>query len=172
MTATELSMRIPRIPGLAQGRPPKLATTTLGGIRQRGIRTRYEGGRQAPPKPSNFPGDGPEWAIYWGLERIGLRPNVDFTYLVAIANHRGIVGYTEADLVIWPSKVAIMVNGEWFHYEQGGAKQAFDRVQYSVIAGKGFQVVVIDAADAMRDPMYYAAEANAGRSHSRQRGLF
>lgn len=148
------------------------ATTTTGGTRRRGMPETAEGGRQAPPIPATFGGNLPEWSIYWGLEMNRLRPEIDFTYLVPIVNHRGVVGYTEADLVIFPVNVAIMVNGEYFHYEMGGTKQAFDRIQYQIIAAKGYTVVIIDALDAVRDPVYYAAEAIAGRTHSRQRGLF
>lgn len=160
--------RIRAIPPLAR---PTRATSQVGGFRGRRVRQTFIG-RQAPLAPGWWVGTQPEWAIYWALDRLGLTPNLDYQYLVALAATRGQVGYTEADIVIWATKIAIFVNGEYFHYEQGGQKEAFDRVQYAVAAGLGYTVVVIDAEDANRDPLYYAREAMRGVTHSRQRGLF
>jgi hypothetical protein len=163
---------IPRIRAIPPMERPRRATSQIGGGLRRSRRTTFLGGRQAPLAPGWFTGTQPEYAIYWALERLGLKPNIDYQYLVALVATRGQIGYTEADFVIWATKIAIFVNGEFFHYEQGAKKEAFDRVQYAVAAGLGFMVVVIDAEDANRDPMYYAAEAMKGITHSRQRGLF
>lgn len=131
-----------------------------------------QGDGVAPQAPGWWPGTQPEWAIFWALERLHLRPDIDYTYIYAAAGRKGQTGYTELDFAIFPYRVGIFVNGEYFHYQQGGAKEAFDRVQYAVAESAGWTVVVIDAADANRAPIYYAKEALNGVTHSRQRALF
>lgn len=161
---------MPAMPGM----PSRARTTQTGGFRQRGPREANVGGRTAPLKPASMPPamTQPEWAIYWALERLGLRPEVDFQYLVPVVAGRGQTGYTEVDILVYSHNIAILVNGEYFHYEQGAQNQASDRIVYTIIASQGYIPVVIDAEDANRDPIGYAQDALNGITRSRQRGLF
>ena len=161
---------MPAMPGM----PSRARTTQVGGFRQRGPRETRVGGRQAPLKPPGMPPamTQPEWAIYWALERLNLRPEIDYQYLVPIVAGRGQTGYTEVDILVYTHSVAIFVNGEYFHYEQGHLNAALDRIVYQIAASQGYIPVVIDAADANRDPIGMASDALRGITRSRQRGLF
>jgi hypothetical protein len=166
----------PRLGAKLSGQRARGVLRQTGGGPRRGKAAVQLASGKAPPKPGWWHGTQPEWAIYWALAQplpgLGLRPTIDYQYIYPVTATRGVTGYTEIDIAVFATHTGIFVNGEFFHYQAGAKKQAFDRVQYLVTESAGWTVVVIDATDANRDPLYYAAEALRGVTHSREVGLF
>ena len=66
-----------------------------------------------------------------------------------------------------PPYLIVNINGVYWHYERGIEKMARDRLQRIVLESKGWHVIVVDADDVLRDPIYYMKEAMRGIDHSR-----
>lgn len=149
------------------GEAVKAPKRDRGGINRRGPREKVIGHREAPPEPVDWEGSDGEWAVYWALTALSYTEGLDFYYISRIGRaHKGQVGYTEADFLIPMSLTAIMVHGEYFHYQQGHAKQAHDEIVLATIRKSGYNPVVIDVSDALSDPIYYTREALNGIEHS------
>ena len=107
----------------------------------------------------------PEWYIYWALERLGKKPNVDFVYR-GETEFASLSSQTQLDFqMLDGSGIAIEVQGDYFHYQQGSAKLVLDRVRAGELANQ-WTVIDIDEDDALRNPIYYTQEALLGRDHS------
>jgi very-short-patch-repair endonuclease len=104
----------------------------------------------------------PEWAIYWAHLQLKLKENEDFTYQFQFSLAPNGVDFFELDL-----QIAIEIQGLYWHYGLGAAKQDSDLERKARIEAFGIQVVGIDEDDALRDPLYYLKEARVGHDHSR-----
>jgi len=108
----------------------------------------------------------PEWAVWWGLLKNGRLPDVDFDYTSVLVGV-GISYYSTIDFLLAKDKLGIEVQGEYWHYGLGSNKEYHDLQRYLYFQAQGIQVVFIDEEDALRDPVYYVAEALAYRDHSK-----
>jgi len=115
--------------------------------------------------PDDWTGTRPEWAIFWGLQRNGLQPGEDFTYL---ANLPGVGAgyYSQVDFLIPDYQIAIEVQGKYWHYGQGSRKIFTDMFRVAAFQNQGIHVIFIDETDALDDPRYYVSEALKGNDHS------
>jgi hypothetical protein len=109
----------------------------------------------------------PEWYIYWALtNRLHKKDGEDFRYRGETQFAQGLSGQTQLDFeMLDGSGIAIEVQGNFFHYEQGSAKLIQDQVRAQDLA-PFVTVIDIDEDDALRDPEYYTREALAGHDHS------
>ena len=62
-------------------------------------------------------------------------------------------------LILEPPGLGINVQGEYFHYEQGAATIAGDRLIKAQLAAQGVTLVFIDAEDVVDDVEYYVTAA-------------
>jgi|GEM_PF-4054466 len=109
----------------------------------------------------------PELVVYTILLRLGLRPQVDFTYQSKMMGGRSERGGAIIDFVFEnPPGLAINIQGEFFHYEQGTAQIRNSLIDRELLAGQGITLIFIDAADLERDAEFYVREALAFRDHS------
>lgn len=121
-----------------------------------------------PPPPAGFLGTTPEWAVYWALLALGKRPGVDFDFQSSLAGGRLEYGGLTLDFRLYdPPGLGINVLGLHWHYELGSRAQAQTRLEKLQLAQHGVEVVWIDEDHALSAPLYYTAEALAGRDHSR-----
>lgn len=119
--------------------------------------------------PQGWDGTRPEWAIYWGLLQLGLSEGEDFAYRPGIQSV-GISYYSTLDFVVPDYHIAIEVQGEFWHYEQGSDRIFHDMQRASLLVEQGFTLIFIDGQDALEDPEYYTREALEGKDHSRLAG--
>jgi hypothetical protein len=112
--------------------------------------------------PPTWTGTLPEWAVYWGHLQLGLKDGQDFEYQFKFSLAPNGVDFFEIDI-----QVGIEMNGLYWHYGFGAAKQDSDLERRIRIEAFGIQMIVIDEDDALRDPIFYVREARLGRDHSR-----
>jgi hypothetical protein len=114
----------------------------------------------------------PEWAVYWALQRLGKRPGIDFDFQSSLQGGRIERGGMVLDFILFdPQNVAINVQGEYWHYQQGSERIARDKIQRASSASMGFTLVYIDESDAIANPLYYTSEALKGIDHSRMQEM-
>lgn len=118
------------------------------------------------PSPT-WEGNIPEWAIYWGHIRLGLREGVEFLYQNPVGGGRLTRGGAVLDFEELDVPIGIRVQGLYFHAYAGQDKVASDMVQKLMVESTGLTVIDIDEDDALRTPIYFVQEARAGRDHSR-----
>ena len=123
--------------------------------------------RPFPPPPGDWPGTLPEWAVFWALETLGLRPDVDFSYRYRLPELE-VRRWGEVDFLVWATQVGIEVQGEYWHYLQGPEKTVRDELKRALLESAGFIMVWIDAEDVLRSPLFFVREALAGRDYSRR----
>ena len=124
--------------------------------------SRWPGESQFPDPPADWKGTLPEWAIYWAHTQLGLKPGVDFLYLL----DSPLTGDIQVDFYEVASNTGIQVQGEFWHYEFARRAKPRDLAQRSELTSVGLTVIWIDEDDAIRSPLYYLREALAGRDHS------
>jgi len=124
----------------------------------------------APLPPTTWTGSKPEFAIFWALNQLGYIEGVDFTYQQAIAGGRMDYGGAILDFVFHLLSIAINVQSIRYHYERMETRQ-HDEIIRVMVEGFGLKLIYIDEEDALRNPIYYAQEALAGRDWSRMIGL-
>lgn len=158
--------KLTRIPG--HKAPPlwNLVEGAARGYPLRGFR-RSETVPSFPPPPPGWTGTLPEWAIFWALEELGLRPDVDFSYRLRMPELE-VRRWGEVDFLVWSAGVGIEVQGEYWHYLQGPEKAILDQIKAALLESAGFVMVWIDAEDALASPLFYTREALAGRDYSRR----
>jgi len=158
--------KLSRIPGV---KSPNFWNLVEGVVKAYPIRElrKQEKREPAGDPPSWWPGTRPEWAVYWALLILGLRPDVDFQYrarLPELERKR----WGEVDFLLPDLQVAIEVQGEYFHYDQGVAQLVTDELKRAMVEGMGMILVWIDGEAVLADPLYYVREALSGRDHSRR----
>lgn len=122
-----------------------------------------------PAPPEGFVGTAPEWAVYWALTKLGYRDGEDFTFQSSQLGVRYEAGAAIVDFLIYARQplLVIRVQGEYWHYEQGGSRMAVDLFQRQELESKGFEVVDVDEDMVLRDPLFYVRAALEGIEHSR-----
>jgi hypothetical protein len=157
-----------------RGRAPTVgrlreSATYLGGVPyapfRRG-RTRRSGVGQAdetpfPQPPDAWMGTLPEWAIYWAHGVLGRKEYQDFQYLYSFD------GQTIFDFFEFDERIAIEVQGLYWHYEFQGGKTGDDILRKIRVESVGITLIFIDEDHALADPVFYLREALAQRDHSR-----
>jgi G:T-mismatch repair DNA endonuclease (very short patch repair protein) len=128
----------------------------------RAFRVRKDDRRSYPPKPKDFQGTEPEWAVYWALSKLG----VVFDFQPSFQGGRLHLGGLVADFIVPDYQVIIQVQGIYWHYTLGARRQARDVLQRAQLEAQGYRVVFIDEDDALRNPIYYVREALRGIDHS------
>jgi hypothetical protein len=118
--------------------------------------------RSYPPPPPSWLGTLPEWAIFWAHAAIGLELDQDFAYLYKMEEAPNGVDFFEFDL-----QMAIEIQGLYWHYGLGAAKQLSDLERKIRIESLGITVIFIDEDHALQDPVYFLREARNGIDHSR-----
>lgn len=114
----------------------------------------------------------PEWEVFQALIRAGKKPDIDFIFQSSLLGGRQTRGGLVIDfLFINPPDLAINVQGEFFHQEQGAATIARDRMARAALAGQGITLIFIDADDANADPDAYVKDALRYRDNSYLGGL-
>ena len=163
---------LPKLPG-AMREPPGWNRTELV-LRKRPLpyvgtlKERLPAGDEVPGSmKARFPSMTlPEWAVWWGLLKNNRQPDTDFDYTSVLVGV-GISYYSTIDFLLVKDLVGIEVQGEYWHYGLGSDKEYHDIQRYLYFQAQGIQVVFIDEEDALRDPVYYVAEALAYRDHSK-----
>ena len=116
--------------------------------------------QQIQAVPEGFEGSLPEFIVFSTLLRLGLRPNVDFTFQSRFFGGRTIAGGLIVDFFFTnPPGLAINVQGEFFHLEQGAPTISRDRMARAALAGDGITLIFIDEQDILRDPEFYVRAA-------------
>jgi len=116
--------------------------------------------------PYEWSGSKPEWAIWWALTQIGLKPEKDFIYQSPQAGGRLQLGGAVLDFYLPDRQLAINVQSTYYHYAQTASK-IHDQLTRAMMIGWGIEVIFIDEENALADPVYYVKEALALRDHSK-----
>src|SRR5690606_5291091 len=94
--------------------------------------------------PQWWPGTRPEWAVYWGLLQNGRDPQKgDFIYR-AMMPSVGSSYYSTTDFLLNREKIAIEIQGEYWHYAQGPEKLYHDRQRMVLFESMGWTTIFID----------------------------
>lgn len=110
--------------------------------------------------PSGFPGSLPEWVAIQALDRLGKQGGVHYVYQSSFQGGRLDKGGLVIDfLFVDPPDLAINIQGEFYHQEQGAAVIARDKFARASLAGEGITLIFIDAEDLLADPMRYIQAA-------------
>lgn len=111
----------------------------------------------------------PEWYVYWALTQLDKVPHVDFEFGSSdkIQFNAGLSDVTQLDFrMIDGSKIAMEIQGIFWHYEQGSSKIQADNYRRSVIEQSGWVVVFLDEDRVLDDPLYLVREALKGNEHN------
>lgn len=114
-----------------------------------------------PDPPDTWMGTLPEWAIYWAHLAIGRKPFQDFQYQYSFD------GSTIFDFFEFEERIAIEVQGLYWHYEFQRSQVANDQLRKIRVEAVGLTLIFIDEDMALTDPIFYLREALAERDHSR-----
>lgn len=117
-----------------------------------------------PAAPPDFQGTRPEWLVYWALTKLGLTPQIDFTFQSSQMGPRWQAGSSVVDFLIVNRvrPLCLRAQGMWWHYEAGSPKQAKDILQRQELEESGIEVVDVDEDDILRDPLFYTQRALDG----------
>lgn len=122
----------------------------------------------AQSRRDDWAGSLPELLVFNELLRRGYQPNVDFWYQAPIWGGRHIRGGFVIDFWFMnPPGLAVNVQGEYWHHEQGAPVLAVDSFLRSDLAAENITLIFIDEDDILRDVRYYVGEALQFRDHSR-----
>jgi len=120
------------------------------------------------PTPEWWIGTGPEYLCWQALLKLGLKPDIDFSYQSQLAGGRMEKGGRVVDFEIYnPPDIAIKVQGLFFHYEKGSAVRQSDILTREYLATLGIQLIFIDEDDLIEDARGIVADALAGIDRSR-----
>lgn len=123
---------------------------------------------EAGEPPVWFTGTRPEWWTYWALLRLGKVPGRDFVYQSRQLGGRQDLGGVVVDFeILDPPRIAVNINGVFWHYGRGSGKLAEDARERAALASQGYLVIAVDEDDLARAPLYYVSEALRGVEHSR-----
>jgi len=105
--------------------------------------------------------------VYTALIQLGKQPGLDFVYQSPLMGGRLERGGLVIDfLFINPPDLAINVQGEYFHQQQGSTAIARDKMARAQLAGQGITLIFIDAGDVTADPVRYVRDALNYIDHS------
>lgn len=108
--------------------------------------------RQATIAPSDFPGSTPEFLVFQELLRRGLRLDLDFTFQSSFFGGRLYRGGLVVDFLFTnPPNLAIGVQGDYFHQQQGVNVIARDRLARVQLAAEGITLIFVDESDVLED---------------------
>ena len=107
----------------------------------------------------------PEQAVYRALEGLGYKEGQDFFFQSSQLGGRMTRGGVVADFMLPALRLAIQVQGFYWHYSRSG-QMAIDRIQEAALNSIGITVIYIDEDDALRDARFYVEEAIRGVDHS------
>jgi|TARA_Y100000296_G_scaffold59690_1_gene69001 hypothetical protein len=120
------------------------------------------------PTPEWWIGTGPEYLCWQALLKLGLKPDIDFSYQSQLAGGRQTRGGRVVDFEIYnPPDIAINVQGLFFHYEKGSAVRQSDILTREYLATLGIHLIFIDEDDLIEDARGIVADALAGIDRSR-----
>lgn len=108
-----------------------------------------------------------ELVVFRALQRLGLRPGVDFSFQSSQFGGRVDKGGLVVDFLFTDIPLAIGVNGIYFHYELGSEPRARDRYAVVALAAQGITLIFIDEDDALQDADFFVREALQFVDHSR-----
>jgi very-short-patch-repair endonuclease len=114
-----------------------------------------------PDPPSTWTGTLPEWAIYWAHLAIGRKPFQDFQYQYSFDGNK------RFDFFDFAERVAIEVEGLYWHYMFQKAQSVNDQLRKIQAESVGYTLIFIDEDHALANPVFYLREALAERDHSR-----
>ena len=122
----------------------------------------------AIPTPDWWVGSGPEYLCWQALLKLGLKPNIDFSYQSQMAGGRLDKGGRVIDFEIYnPPNVAINVQGVFYHYEKGAAVRQSDMLTREYLATLGIKLIFIDEDDLIDNARAIVGDALAGIDRSR-----
>lgn len=169
---TKIKIPNVKIPRIASGtrNPPGwgslyLQTTTAQG---KGITEDWKPENPAGEKPDWWTGTQPEWSVFWGLQKNGLKEGLDFVVQARLPGV-GSGYYSQVDFLIPDYFIGIEVQGKYWHYGQGSQKIMTDMFRAAAFQGQGYTIIFIDEEDANQDPAYFVKEALEGNDHSHVR---
>ena len=120
------------------------------------------------PTPEWWIGSGPEYLCWQALLKLGLKPDIDFSYQSQLAGGRQTRGGRVVDFEIYnPPDIAINVQGLFFHYEKGTAVRQSDILTREYLATLGIQLIFVDEDDLIENARAIVADALAGIDRSR-----
>jgi|TARA_R100001530_G_scaffold40588_1_gene31164 hypothetical protein len=120
------------------------------------------------PTPEWWVGTGPEYLCWQALLKLGLKPDIDFSYQSQLAGGRMQKGGRVVDFEIYnPPDIAINVQGLFFHYEKGAAVRQSDILTREYLATLGIQLIFVDEDDLIENARAIVADALAGIDRSR-----
>jgi len=110
--------------------------------------------------PPDFQGSKPEYIVLVTLERLGLQLGVDFSFQQRFFGGRTEKGGLIIDFLFDnPPNLAINVQGQFFHLEQGPTTISNDKMARAQLAGEGITLIFIDDNDVLTDPEFYVRAA-------------
>tara|TARA_Y100000310_G_scaffold258860_1_gene267396 strand:- start:5049 stop:5453 length:405 start_codon:yes stop_codon:yes gene_type:complete len=122
--------------------------------------------------PMGFLGSLPEFVVLQTLLRMGFREDVDFVYQSSRFGGRLEKGGLIIDFTFSrPPDLAINVQGEYYHHEQGPNVVAKDKYARAQLAGQGIMLIFIDAEDVLDDPERHVRDALRYKDNSFLGGL-
>jgi len=120
------------------------------------------------PTPEWWIGSGPEYLCWQALLKLGLKPDIDFSYQSQLAGGRQTRGGRVVDFEIYnPPDIAINVQGLFFHYEKGTAVRQSDILTREYLATLGIKLIFVDEDDLIENARAIVADALAGIDRSR-----
>ena len=120
------------------------------------------------PTPEWWIGSGPEYLCWQALLKLGLKPDIDFSYQSQLAGGRTQRGGRVVDFEIYnPPDIAINVQGLFFHYEKGTAVRQSDILTREYLATLGIKLIFVDEDDLIENARAIVADALAGIDRSR-----
>lgn len=118
--------------------------------------------------PEWWVGSGPEYLCWQALLKLGLKPNIDFSYQSQLAGGRQSKGGRVIDFEIYnPPNIAINVQGVFYHYEKGAAVRQSDILTREYLATLGIKLIFIDEDDLIDNARAIVGDALAGIDRSR-----
>lgn len=154
ITGLSVWPRLPKLPHPPQfGKGPRSIGPALSAIPS-----------EWPAAPPDFQGTRPEWLVYWALTKLGLVPQIDFTFQSSQMGPRWQAGSSVVDFLIVNRvrPLSIRVQGNYFHYSMGSDKIEKDILQRQELEQSGIEVVDVDEDDAVRQPLFYTQRALDG----------
>ena len=118
--------------------------------------------------PEWWAGSGPEYLCWQALLKLGLKPNIDFSYQSQMAGGRLDKGGRVIDFEIYnPPNISINVQGVFYHYEKGAAVRQSDIMTRQFLATLGIKLIFVDEDDLIDNARAIVGDALAGIDRSR-----
>lgn len=122
--------------------------------------------RPFPDPPPFWTGTLPEWAVYWAHAPAQRgQEGVLWGYQTPVGGGYNLAGMVP-DFLEFDVRIAININGSYWHYRKGSQPIKNDRLQRLVMQRFDYTLIVIDEEDALADPIHFLKDAIAGIDHS------